>query len=47
MVTAVSVAQIFDEMLGKIQYDPESEAGQCYPFYVRVGCLKRRPPRHE
>lgn len=34
-------------MLGDIDYPPDSSAGKLYPFFVRVGCVKRRPPRHE
>jgi hypothetical protein len=47
MVTAMSMGEVFDEMLGSIKYAPDSKTGQMYPFYVRVGCVKRRPPRHE
>jgi len=42
-----SMGSCFDQMLGDISYEPESEAGKLYPFFVRVGCIKRRPPRHE
>ncbi len=38
---------LFEEMLGDINYSKKSEAGKLYPFKVRVGCVKRRPPRHE
>lgn len=37
----------FDSMLGNIKYSPDSREGKLYPFFVRVGCVKRRPPRHE
>jgi len=37
----------FDSMLGDITYSPDSKVGQLYPFFVRVACIKRRPPRHE
>ena len=42
-----SSASWFDQMLGDISYEPDSTAGRIYPFFVRVGCVKRRPPRHE
>ena len=39
--------QIFDEMLGDIDYPKDSSAGKLYKFKCRVGCVKRRPPRHK
>jgi len=41
-----SMGSWFDDMLGDINYEPDSKAGELYPFFVRVGCIKRRPPRH-
>lgn len=47
MSTAVStVGSMMDEMLGDINYSPDSKAGKLYPFFIRVGCVRRRPPRH-
>lgn len=37
----------FDSMLGNIKYKPDSQTGKMYPFFLRVGCIKRRPPRHK
>ncbi len=45
--TVMSMGDWFDKMLGDISYEPDSEAGKLYPFFVRVACIKRRPPRHE
>lgn len=42
-----SGGSIFDEMLGDISYSKDSSAGKLFPFFVRVGCVRRRPPRHE
>lgn len=39
--------QIFDELLGDINYSDDSFAAEIYPFKVRVGIVKLRPPRHE
>ena len=39
--------QFIDSMLGDINYSKDSPSGKLYPFKVRVGCVKRRPPRHE
>lgn len=47
MVKAVSTAEIFEQMLGDIKYSKDSIAGELYPFFVRVGVVKIRPPRHE
>ena len=38
---------LFDSMLGSIDYPEDSKAGRLYPFKVRCGVIKRRPPRHE
>lgn len=43
----MSMANWFDEILGDINYAPDSRAGELYPFFCRIGCVKRRPPRHE
>jgi hypothetical protein len=42
-----SVSSWFDSMLQDIKYKPDSEAGKLFPFFVRVACIKRRPPRHK
>jgi len=47
MVTIQTGNQIFEDMLGNINYSKDSSAGELYPFKVRVGCVKRRPPRHQ
>ncbi len=47
MAGIMSVAQILDSMLGDIDYPKDSPSGQLYPFKVRVGVSKRRPPRHK
>ena len=47
MITASSETTIFDSMLGDIDYPKDSEVGKLYPFKVRCGVIKRRPPRHE
>lgn len=47
MAIAMRGDQIIDSMLGDINYPKDSRAGKLYPFKVRVGCVKRRPPRHE
>ncbi len=47
MTEIMSVGQILDSMLGDIDYPKDSSSGKLYPFKVRVGCVKRRPPRHE
>ncbi len=46
-MTVTTLAQMFEDMLGCINYDMNSEIGKLYPFKVRVGCIKRRPPRHK
>ena len=47
MIKATTMKGWFDSMLGDIKYSPEDRVGQLYPFFVRAGCIKRRPPRHE
>lgn len=47
MTKAASVNSMFEELLGDIKYDPDSRAGCLYPFFIRVGLIQRRPPRHE
>lgn len=42
-----TLGSIMEEMLGDIDYSKDSPAGELYPFKVRVGCAKRRPPRHK
>ena len=41
-----SAGDLFEEFLGDISYPPDSEAGKLFPFFVRLGVIKRRPPRH-
>ena len=43
----ISMGSWLDEMLGNINYPPDSKAGKLYPFFCRVACVKRRPARHE
>ena len=45
MVNVTSGYDIFENMLSSIKYDPK-ELG-LYTFFVRVGVIKYRPPRHE
>lgn len=47
MQTFTSGASVFEEMLGDIDYPEDSFAGKLYKFKCRVGCVKRRPPRHK
>lgn len=42
-----SLQDQFDEWLGAIHYTEDELCGQTYPFFVRVGCVKACPPRHE
>ena len=42
-----NLAQQFDEWLGDIHYTEDDPCGKTYPFFVRVGCVKACPPRHE
>ncbi|HUU87073.1 MAG TPA: hypothetical protein VMX17_04895 [Candidatus Glassbacteria bacterium] len=46
-VKIISMDSWLDEMLGDIKYESDSKAGKLYPFFCRVGCIKRRPARHE
>jgi hypothetical protein len=43
MTTIISQGSMFDEMLGDIA----PNKGELYPFNVRVGLVKYRPPRHD
>jgi len=36
--------EIFEKMLGDIKFNPAART--LYPFFVRVGVCKYRPPRH-
>jgi hypothetical protein len=47
MVNVMTMKSWLDGMLGDINYAPDSKAGGLYPFFVRVACIKRRPPRHD
>lgn len=42
-----TIAQQFDKWLGGIHYTEDDECSKTYPFFVRVGCVKACPPRHE
>mgnify|MGYP000695653740 CR=1 FL=1 len=42
-----TIAAQFDEWLGAINYSEDDLCGQTYPFFLRVGCVKACPPRHE
>lgn len=44
MTYVTSAGEIFEEMLGDINYEDDTNL---YPFKVRVGIAKYRPPRHE
>ena len=44
MSSFISMNSQFEEMLGGIKYDPVKRG--LYPFMVRVGVCKYRPPRH-
>jgi hypothetical protein len=46
MVVANNLNSVIESMLGDIHYSVDSNPGKLYPFKVRVGCVKRRPPRH-
>jgi len=37
----------FEEWLGAIHYTEDESCAKTYPFFVRVGCVKACPPRHE
>lgn len=44
----VTGQSFFEDMLGDIQpTDQDGRAAELYPFFCRVGVIKRRPPRHE
>jgi hypothetical protein len=47
MTPTQSGTDVFDSMLGSIDYSDDSKAGKVFPFKVRCGVVKRRPPRHE
>jgi len=44
MKTYTTSTSIFDQLLGDINYKDDTNL---YPFKVRVGVVKYRPPRHE
>ena len=44
MTTVTTAGEIFEGMLGDINYEDDLDL---YPFKVRVGIAKYRPPRHE
>lgn len=44
MTNVTSAGEIFEQMLGDINYEDDMDL---YPFKVRVGIAKYRPPRHE
>lgn len=46
MTNIMSGEQIFEEMLGDIDYEKDSPAGKLYKFKARVGVVKMRAPRH-
>jgi hypothetical protein len=43
-ITVQSGTDVFESMLGSINYSKDEEV---YPFKVRCGVVKRRPPRHD
>ena len=43
-VTVTTGGEMFEQMLGDIDYEDDLDL---YPFKVRVGVVKYRPPRHE
>ena len=47
MATFVSGDTVFERLLGEISYPMDSDPGKLYPFRVRCGVVKDRPPRHE
>lgn len=47
MGLVTSLSNVFEAMLGDIDYDLNSDRGKLYPFKVRCGVVRRRPPRHE
>lgn len=46
-IVARSGTNIFDSMLGDIDYPRDGDVGKLYPFKVRCGVVKNRAPRHE
>ncbi len=42
-----SLVDQFDEWLGGINYSKDDDCAKTYPFWLRVGCVKAAPPRHE
>jgi len=42
-----SLQDQFDEWLGGINYTKEDRPWETYKFWIRVGCVKACPPRHE
>ena len=46
MTTIMSGEQIFEEMLGDIDYEKDSPAGLLYKYKARIGVVKMRAPRH-
>ena len=44
MTNVISAGEIFEQMLGDIDYEDDMDL---FPFKVRVGIAKYRPPRHE
>ena len=47
MIAAASGNDLFDSMLGDIDYPKNCDAWKLYPFKVRCGVVKQRPPRHD
>lgn len=47
MQTFSSAGDLFEEMLGDINYEGDDLSMKLYPFKVRVGMPYRRPPRHK
>jgi len=47
MGTFTNMADLFEEMLGDINYENDKFSMELYPFKVRVGMPYRRPPRHK
>ncbi len=47
VTTPRSSRDLFEEMLGDINYEDDDFSMKLYPFKVRVGMPYRRPPRHE
>jgi len=42
-----SIQDQFDEWLGDISYTKEDRPCETYKFWIRVGCVKAAPARHE